>query len=191
MKKVVAFMHLSLDGFVAGPNGEMDWIKVDEDIFDYAGSRTSESDTALYGRVTFELMEAYWPTAADQPHASKHDREHSEWYKKVNKVVASKTMKDEKRPNTTIISDNLSEEIRAMKQESGKDIVIFGSPSIVRALMTENLIDDYWLFLNPILLGKGIKMFSPLSDPMPLRLLTSKTFPSGVVFLHYEANSSK
>lgn len=183
-------MHLSLDGFVAGPNGEMDWIKVDEDIFDYAGTRTSQSDTALYGRVTFELMESYWPTAADQPDASRHDIEHSAWYKKVRKVVVSKSLKDANLPNATIISDNLAGKIKAMKQETGKDIVLFGSPSIVRALMADHLIDDYWLFLNPILLGKGIKMFDPLSSPIPLRLLTSKTFPSGVVFLHYQANSN-
>jgi dihydrofolate reductase len=94
MRKIVVFMHTSLDGFVAGPNGEMDWITVDEEIFDYASGRTNESDTALYGRVTYQMMEAYWPTAADQPGATKHDKEHSAWYNKVLKVVLSKTMKN-------------------------------------------------------------------------------------------------
>lgn len=191
MKKVVLFMHLSLDGFVAGPNGEMDWITVDDHIFDYAGTRINESDTALYGRVTFDLMEGYWPTAADQPNASRHDVEHSKWYKKVNKVIVSKTMKDAQLPNTTIISENLLENIKALKQGTGKEIIIFGSPSIGRALMAENIIDDYWLFINPILLGNGIKMFDIFSPAIPLHLRTSKTFPNGVVCLHYEAINSK
>ena len=94
MRKIISFMHISLDGFVAGPNGEMDWIKVDQEIFDYVGKRISEGDTALYGRVTYQMMESYWPTAGDKPTATKHDIEHSKWYKKVHKVVLSKTMKD-------------------------------------------------------------------------------------------------
>ena len=104
-------MHLSLDGFVAGPNGEMDWIKVDDEIFDHVGKRISEGDTALYGRVTYQLMESYWPTAANKPNASKHDIEHSAWYSKVHKLVLSKTMKEADLPNTTIISENLSDSI--------------------------------------------------------------------------------
>jgi dihydrofolate reductase len=77
VRKLVLFMHTSLDGFVAGPNGEMDWISVDDEMFEYAGQRTREADTALYGRITWQMMESYWPTAADQPAASKHDIEHS------------------------------------------------------------------------------------------------------------------
>src|SRR5664279_3940305 len=117
MRKIVSFMHISLDGFVAGPNGEMDWIIVDEEIFDYAGDRKNEADTAIYGRVTYDMMEGYWPTAAEQPNATKHDIEHSTWYNTVNKVVLSKTMKDANLPNTKIISDNVCNEIMKLKQE--------------------------------------------------------------------------
>jgi len=120
-------MHVSLDGFVAGPNGEMDWIKVDEEIFDYVGNRIGEGDTALYGRVTYEMMQSYWPTAADNPAASKHDIEHSKWYEKVHKVVLSKTMKEAGLANTTIISGNLSERINEIKQQPGKDILLFAA----------------------------------------------------------------
>jgi dihydrofolate reductase len=73
MRKVILFMHTTLDGFVAGPNGEMDWINVDDEMFDFAGKQTNQADTALYGRVTFEMMNGYWPTAGEQPNASKHD----------------------------------------------------------------------------------------------------------------------
>src|SRR5438093_8619734 len=100
VRKVVLFMHMSLDGFVAGPNGEMDWIIVNDEMFEYAGQRTREADTALYGRVTYEMMEGYWPTAADQPGATKHDIEHSRWYNQVLKVVVSRTMKGARLANT-------------------------------------------------------------------------------------------
>ncbi|HKB45680.1 MAG TPA: dihydrofolate reductase family protein [Chitinophagaceae bacterium] len=186
MRKIVLFMHTSLDGFVAGPNGEMDWINVDDDMFEYAGMRTNEADTALYGRVTYQMMEAYWPTAADQPAASKHDIEHSRWYSKVAKIVLSKTMRGADLPNTTIISDNAANEISKIKQQPGKEIIIFGSPAAAHSLMSENLIDDYWLFVNPILLGQGIPLFNNIKNTVKLKLAATNVFSSGVVCLHYE-----
>ena len=185
MGNIVSFMHVSLDGFVAGPLGEMDWIIVDEEIFDYSGRRTNESDTALYGRVTYQMMEGYWPTAADQPNASRHDIDHSRWYNKVSKVVLSRTMKGQALPNTTIIGGNLTEEINKLKQMSAKDILIFGSPGAVHALSAQNLIDNYWLFINPVLLGRGIPMFKNIETTRALKLLDSHAFSSGVVCLHY------
>ena len=186
MRKIVLFMHTSLDGFVAGPNGEMDWIIVDEEIFDYAGNQTNKSDAGLYGRITYQLMESYWPTAAQKPNASKHDIEHSTWYNKVHKVVLSKTMNEVNLPNTTIISDNVSNEVMKLKQQAGKEIVIFGSPSVGHLLMQENLIDDYWFFVNPILLGEGIPLFKNIASKTKLKLVKSNSFVSGVVCLHYE-----
>ena len=131
-------MHISLDGFVAGPNGEMNWIRADEEIFDHVGKRISKGDTALYGRVTYQLMESYWPTAANKPNASKHDMEHSAWYKQVHKLVLSKTLKDVALPNTTIIRDNLSDSINKIKQQGDKDILLFGSPTATHSLMKLN-----------------------------------------------------
>jgi len=186
MRKLILFMHTSLDGFVAGPNGEMDWIIVDEEMFDYAGKRTNEADTALYGRVTYEMMESYWPTAAEQPGATKHDIEHSTWYNKVDKVILSRTMKGANLPNTKIISDNVPNEIIQLKQAPGSDIIIFGSPSASHSLMTENLIDDYWLFINPILLGQGIPLFKGIRNKTKLKLVKTVPFDSGVVCLHYK-----
>src|SRR5687767_11541515 len=119
MRKLISFMHISLDGFVAGPNGEMDWIKVDQEIFEHVGQRISKGDTSMYGRVTYEMMEAYWPTAADKPNASKHDIEHSKWYSQVHKLVLSKTIKAES-ANTEVISNNLSERINQIKQTPGE-----------------------------------------------------------------------
>jgi dihydrofolate reductase len=186
MRKIVLFQHASLDSFVAGPNGEMDWINVDEEMFELAGQRTNEADTALYGRVTYQMMESYWPTAADQPNATKHDIEHSAWYNKVTKVVVSKSMQGQQLNNTKIISDNLSTQINELKQQEGKDIVIFGSPSVVHALMQYDLIDDFWIFVNPVILGQGIPLFKDIKDHIKLKLVSSAVFASGVVCLHYE-----
>jgi dihydrofolate reductase len=185
MRELVLFMHTSLDGFVAGKNGEMDWINVDEEIFEYAEQRTHEADTALYGRTTYQMMEGYWPTAADQANATKHDIEHSRWYAHVAKVVLSRTMKGANLVNTKIISDNLTDEIIKLKQGTGKEIIIFGSPTAAHSLMAAKLIDDYWLFVNPVLLGQGIPLFKDIKEKTALTLVTSKVFPSGVVCLHY------
>jgi dihydrofolate reductase len=185
MRKIISFMHLSLDGFVAGPNGEMDWIKVDQEIFDHVEKRIKEGDTALYGRVTYQMMESYWPTAADQPNASKHDIEHSKWYKQAHKIVLSKTLEGSGLSNTTIISDNLSDSINAIKQQAGNDILLFGSPSATHALIQQNLIDGYWLFVNPIVLGRGIPLFVDIQDKINLNLVTTRQFSCGVTELNY------
>lgn len=186
MRRLVLFMHVSLDGFVAGPNGEMDWIKVDDQMFEYAGQRTNESDTALYGRVTYQMMEGYWPTAADKPNATKHDIEHSTWYNKVDKVILSKTMEGQQLPNTIIISNDIEYRVKALKQQAGKEIIIFGSPSASHTLMQYGLIDEFWLFVNPILLGQGIPLFKNIQQITELKLVTTATFDSGVVCLQYQ-----
>jgi len=185
MRKIISFMHISLDGFVAGPNGEMNWIKVDEEIFDHIGKRISETDAALYGRVTYQMMEGYWPTAGDEPDASKHDIEHSTWYKKARKIVLSKTLKEADLTNTQIISDNLSDSINEIKQQKGSDILVFGSPTATHALIQRNLIDGYWLFVNPVILGQGIPLFADIKDKIKLKLLTTRSFTSGVTELSY------
>jgi dihydrofolate reductase len=185
MRKIISFVHMSLDGFVAGPSGEMDWIKVDEEIFDYVGKRISEGDTALYGRVTYQMMENYWPTAGDKPTATRHDIEHSKWYSKVHKIVLSKTMKGTGLINTEIISDNVSGRIKEIKQQAGKDILVFGSPTATHSLMQQNLIDGYWLFVNPVILGQGIPLFADIKDKIKLKLLTTHQFNCGVTELNY------
>lgn len=191
MRKIISFMHVSLDGFVAGPNGEMDWIKVDEEIFDHVGKRISEGDAALYGRVTYKMMEGYWPTAGDAPDASQHDIEHSKWYKSIRKIVLSKTMKDADLPNTTVISDNLSDAINGIKQQGNKEILVFGSPTATHALMEQGLIDGYWLFVNPVILGKGIPLFAGINEKTNLKLVSTRPFASGVVELSYEVEDSE
>lgn len=178
-------MHASLDGFVAGSKGELNWVTVNDEIFDFVSTMTDKADTALYGRVTYQMMEAYWPGAGEQPNASKHDKEHSVWYKNVSKVVLSKTISETGSENTTVIRDNLTENIIRLKQQPGKNILIFGSPRASHSLLELGLIDEYWIFLNPVLLGQGIPLFKNIKERTKLRLLENKPFTSGVIALHY------
>ena len=185
MRNIISFMHISLDGFVAGLNGEMDWILVDEELFDHVGKRISKGDTALYGRVTYQMMESYWPTAGDKPAATRHDIEHSTWYNNVHKLVLSKTLSEEGLNNTKILSDNFPDNVYETKQQGDKEILLFGSPTATHSLMQEDLIDGYWLFVNPVILGQGIPLFSDIKDKIKLHLLTTRQFANGVVELNY------
>jgi len=178
-------MHTSLDGFVAGLNGEMDWININDEIFDFVATITDKADTALYGRVTYEMMQNYWPTAGQHPNASKHDKEHSAWYNKVSKIVLSKTINEKGLDNTTVISDQLAENINKIKKQEGKNILIFGSPSASHSLLSNGLIDEFWLFINPVLLGQGMPLFKDVNEKIKLKLIESKTFTCGVIALHY------
>jgi len=186
MRRLTSFMHISLDGFTTDAEGSMRWVKVDEELFDYAGFATDASDLAIYGRVTYQMMDAYWPTAGDEPGASKHDKEHSAWYNTVQKVIVSKTMNDADKANTTFVSDDVHGQINALKQQEGRNMVMFGSPGLVHTMMHYNLIDDYWLFINPVLLGAGKRYFDDINQRIDLKLVENKTFSNGVIGLHYE-----
>ena len=194
MRKIISFVHVSLDGFVASTAEGMHslgWISTSEDLFSFVEQRIAHTDTALYGRLTYQMMESYWPTAAEQPDASAHDRAHSRWYKSARKVVLSKTLSESNQTDTQIISGNLSDQISKLKHSEGSEILVFGSPSATHALMAENLIDGFWLFVNPILLGQGIPLFKNIQDRTSLKLVNSNIFPSGVVCLDYHVQRNQ
>ncbi|MEO6187631.1 MAG: dihydrofolate reductase family protein [Ginsengibacter sp.] len=185
MRKLILSVHVSLDGFVAGSAGEMDWIVVDEEIFDETVKLTDAADTALYGRVTFDMMQDYWPKAGENPSATKHDKEHSAWYNRVEKVVMSRTLSTSDLQNAKLVGADIVPEIEELKSTAGKNILIFGSPGAAHTLMNYNLIDEYWLFVNPVILGNGIKLFSGIKDRVKLSLLSTKKFANGVLALNY------
>jgi dihydrofolate reductase len=185
MRKLIISMHVSLDSYVAGPFGEMDWIKLDEELFDLVGEVTEDADVALYGRKTWEMMDSYWPTAASKPKASKHDIEHSKWYSKVEKLVVSKTMAGKDKEKTKFIGHDVISKLKEIKNIKGKNIIVFGSPSVVHLLTENDLVDEYWLFINPVILGKGIQMFPNLENPTKLKLNSARSFACGVAGLHY------
>lgn len=186
MGKIVLFMHISLDGFAAGKKGEMNWIHVDQEIFDFVSERIAKTNTALYGRVTFNMMESYWPTAADQPDASKHDKEHAAWYKTAHKVVLSNTLNQATFTNTTVIGKDYVAAINNLKKETTGEILLFGSPTTAHSLLAENLIDECWLFVNPVLLGEGVPALNSIKEKQSLKLVQTHAFSSGVVCLGHE-----
>lgn len=188
MRKVVAFVHLSLDGFAAGPNGELDWISYDDELEKYAEGVVASVGAAMYGRVTYQMMESYWPTVLTDASASKHDREHARWLEDIPKVVFSRTLKKTDWNNARLIKANLVEEVAKLKKKPGKDLVIFGSPGLTQALLKLDLVDEYRLTVNPVVLGKGMPLFKGIKDSINLKLLESRTFKSGVLGLHYETD---
>ena len=185
MRKLIAQIHISLDGIAALPSGDLSWIHVDEEIFDDTLAMTNRADAAIYGRVTFGIMEAYWPTAPSQPNATKHDKEHGAWYAAVEKYVISNTLQEVK-PMTTVIRGDIAAQISAIKTQPGKDILLFGSPSTVQSLLRMNLVDELCLLVNPILMGKGLHYFAEGGEQKRLRLIDSRVFTSGVTKLTYQ-----
>ncbi|MGF7074635.1 dihydrofolate reductase family protein [Mucilaginibacter sp. R-33] len=183
MRNLVLFMHISLDGMVARTDGAMDWIKVSNEMFEYANARTQVADSALYGRKTFEMMDAYWPTAANGPNPSKHTIEHATWYNNTLKYVVSETAAKQNTDKIKFISDDVKERISDLKKQEGGEIIMFGSPVLARYLMQEGLIDEFWLFINPIVLGAGIPLFP--NTEIKLKLAKSTTFADGVLGAHY------
>ena len=186
MRKVVLFVHVSLDGYAAGPNGELDWISYDDELQEYASEIESTVGSPLYGRVTYQLMESYWPTVLTDPSSNEKDRAHAQWLENVTKIVFSTTLNDVSWNNSILIRDNIAGEITKLKKQLGKDLVIYGSPGFARTLMQLDLIDEYRLTVNPVILGKGIPLFTNTPDMRRLKLLKSRTFNSGVVALFYQ-----
>lgn len=186
MKKLIVSLHASLDGYVAGPKGEMDWIKFDDELFDYVGTFTDTADTALYGRVTYDMMDSYWPTAGDGPNASKHAKEHSRWYNAVDKIILSNTIQSDPVKKRIVINGDIATQINTIKQQGDKNILLFGSPTAVHALAANELIDEYWVFVNPLLLGEGIPLFAKNNKRVQLKEGLVKTFGCGVTGLNFE-----
>lgn len=184
-RNVIAFMHVSLDGFAAGVNKEMDWIIMDDEIFEDAIGLASSADTALYGRTTYRMMESYWPTVLRNPMATKNELHHANWMENVNKLVFSTTMDRVEWNNTRLIKKNISGEIKSLKEQPGKKMMIFGSPGLTHSFMQMGLIDEYRINVNPVILGKGIPLYS-IQNKTTLKLIATKVFKSGVVGLHYK-----
>jgi dihydrofolate reductase len=185
MAKLISSILITLDGFVADPNGELDMFNVEQEFFDISEKLTAAAGTALYGRGIYHVMDNYWPTAPDKPNATAHDKNHGAWYKAVEKIVLSTTLKSNS-PDTRVISTGIANEINKLKHEREKNIQIFGSPGVVRSLTQLGLIDEYWFFIAPIIIGQGMPLFTGSKERLKLCLLSSRSLASGLVALHYE-----
>lgn len=183
MRKIIFMIHVSLDGYIAGPNGEMDWINYNEEIETYAHSMHARTDTAIYGRVTYEMMAGYWPNVFNDPNATEGDMRHAKWVHDARKIVVSNTLDEVSWHNTSLIKGDFVDAVTKLKQETGKDMWLLGSPTLAQAFLKHHLIDEYRLNINPVILGDGKKLFGP--DPYKFQLADSKIFSGGVVGLTY------
>ena len=182
MRKLFAFNLISLDGFFEGPDQDINWHMVDEEFNEFAIEQTSAVGALLFGRVTYQLMESYWPTAD----ALKNDPVIAGIMNSVPKLVFSRSLEQTEWNNTRLIKDNITEEILNLKKQPGKDIAVFGSANLLSTLMQLDLVDEHRVMVNPVLLGKGNSLFKSMDEKINLRLLKTRTFHSGNVLLYYE-----
>jgi len=183
MRKVIYSPMVSLDGFVEGPNRELDWGIIDEELHTYINRQHSAIDTYLFGRRMYEVM-LYWETADRDPANPEYVLEFARIWKRIVKIVYSKTL-DRVQGNARLSRGNIVEEIAQLKAQPGKDMSV-GGATIAAALIQSGLIDEYQLFINPVVLGSGTSMFPSLHNTINLRLVESRTFNSGVILLRYE-----
>jgi len=186
MAKLVSLMHVSLDGFMAGPNGEIDWIVFDKELNDYVVDIRQTADATVYGRVTYKTMENYWPTVLTDPNSPKDAMDYTQWIDKKLKVVVSTTLPSANWNNTKLIKTNVAEQISRLKKELKGELLLLGSATLHQSLLKMGLIDEFRLTVNPVVLGSGIPLFKNVQDKLRMELLDTKKFGSGVVALQYK-----
>lgn len=183
MRKVIYSPFVSLDGMIEGPNRELDWHIIDEELHRFVNEQQSAVDTHLYGRRMYEAM-VYWETADQDPSQPEYVLEFARIWKQMRKIVFSRTL-EQVQGNARLVRDNVAEEITKLKAQPGKDMVV-GGANIASSLMRLGLIDEYRLFVHPVVLGSGTPMFPALGDKIKLRLVETRTFGFGVVYLCYQ-----
>ncbi len=186
MRKLVLFLHQSLDGYCATEDRQLNWIPYNEELQKYADKIVQTVGSPVYGRTTYELMKSYWPSVLNDATASEHDRAHATWIENVEKIVFSTTPITNDWNNTRVISSNVEEEVKKLKQGEGKDLVIFGSPTLARSLMEMNLIDEFQFTVSPVILGKGLTFMRSIETQTNLELISSEQIKGGLVGLHYK-----
>lgn len=184
MRELILIVHTSLDGFVAGTKGELDGFAPGMENLAFVTRISEQGDTILSGRTTYELLNEYWTNAMHKPGATPEEIAYSEWYNKAGKIVVSAAARPDDH-KVVVWRENLADRVKELKQEPGKAIIIFGSPSVSLQLMRENLIDIYWIFINPVLFGTGIPLF--LSDVIKTTLKTGQVrkFQNGEVAIEF------
>ena len=185
MRNIILVVHISLDGFVAGPKGELDKFPSAEENLAFVVDLTHGADAALFGKNSYLLLNAYWPTARNHPGATKPEVEYSNWYNEAQKIVVSATLPQPEAANTTVIRENVASAVAAIKKQPGRAILIFGSPTLSQTLIEADLIDEFWIFINPVLFGSGIPLFTTMARHLNLKLQHTKSFTNGELAMHY------
>jgi dihydrofolate reductase len=184
MRKVIYGLNLSLDGFIEDRNGSLNWSNPDEELHKHFNELESTFDFHLYGRGLYENMAAFWPTADEDPSAPDFVIEYARIWKSIPNVVFSTSL-DQVGWNSRLVRGNIAGEVNQLKEGPGKDLSVAGA-GLASTFMQLGLIDEYWLYVHPVILGGGKPMFHQLHDKINLKLVETRTFGSGVVLLRYQ-----
>lgn len=182
MRNIIVFDNVTLDGFMAGPNGELDWAIRDDEITEYSKEGQGSTDTFLFGRVTYDMMASFWPT----PAGKSANPVFAEVLNNSPKIVFSSTLEKADWQNTEVVKELTKEAILKLKQQPGKNMMMFGSGTVVEQFTNLGLIDEYQLMVNPVILGKGKPLFKDIKGRVDLKLVKTKTFSNGIVLLQYQ-----
>ncbi|HEX7060060.1 MAG TPA: dihydrofolate reductase family protein [Solirubrobacterales bacterium] len=188
MRKVIYSMGVSLDGFIAGPGGEIDWSAPDEELHRFHNQQTQEIGAHLCGRKLYEVM-LYWETAEENPSLPETEREFAGIWKDLPKIVFSTTL-EKVEGNARLVKDGVAEEVAKLKGQPGRDIAV-GGASLASTLIELGLVDEYRLFVSPVVLGGGTPFFPPLEERIDLELVETRTFGSRVVYLRYSDQETR
>jgi dihydrofolate reductase len=181
-RNLVYSMGVSLDGFIAGPGGDIGWSAPDEELHRFHNQQAREVGAALCGRRLYETM-VFWETADQNPSIPEHELEFARIWKDTPKIVFSRTL-EQVEGNARLVRDNAAEEVISLKEQPGKDLAV-GGAGLASTFMQAGLIDEYGLFVNPIVLGAGTPFFPALEERIGLELVETRTFGSRVVYLRY------
>jgi dihydrofolate reductase len=185
MRELIAFTNVTLDGYFAGPNGDLSWAhkgKQDAEWNAFVAENAQSGGQLLLGRVTYELMASYWPT----PQALENDPVVAEGMNNLPKVVFSRTLDKASWKNTKLVKGDMAAAVRKLKQEPGKGMALLGSGSVVSQLAQAGLIDEYQIVVNPVALGEGKTLFAGIKEKLNLKLTRTRTFANGNALLCYE-----
>lgn len=183
MGSLIYLMNVSLDGFVETPDHSLDWTVIDDELHAWFNEETRSVATSLYGRRMYELMSAYWPTAADDPAATEVMREYAAIWNPMPKVVFSHTL-ERVEHNGRLVRGDVGEILRELRSEVDGDLEVSG-PNLAGQFIREGLVDEFRLVVHPVILGAGTPYWPPLERPIPLELVQTRRFASGAVYLGY------
>ncbi len=184
MRKIILMMSVSVDGFIEGPNRELDWHMVDDELHRHFNEQLSAMGAFLNGRVTYDLMAGFWPTADTDPSSTGPMVEFARIWRDMPKIVFSRTL-ERADWNTTVVRDLVVEEVLELKAQPGGDLVL-GGADLAAAFMRHDLIDEYRLYVHPIVIGQGKPLFQISDAKINLQLAETRTFGNGVVLLRYQ-----
>jgi len=183
VRKIVVWMSLSLDGFIEGPNREIDWHRVDEELACHFNDELRDKGAFIDGRVTYELMARFWPAADSDPAASPATVEFARIWREMPKLVYSRTLR-EAGWNTTVVREVVREEVLALKAAPGGDLVL-GGADLSNAFLRLGLVDEFQLYIHPAVIGSGKRLFPSPGATLDLHLVEARPFDNGVVLLRY------